>query len=317
MKRITSTKSNLFISHYLTSLEGLIQLADNAAALHHVELLSQTAHSLSRLGLDEAGVFYQALADGRSQANVARSSGNLSELSEHASPHWQAKAMVALGSNAFETGDNSAAQYYYTEARRLSGDDLIRLHVQEMTAQILSRDGNHRQALKSLLESLPRAQGIHRLNHLNSLAVVLNDLGRVDEAKHILAPCLASPYRIFYPEWKETNIEINSVTRSRVYKPALQPDRISARVTRIDRALMDKNKVLRFIQPKMTNPQTVCRQRRLMATVEEGLTRAEYLFVTEKLVKGLIEYKPSLEDVEILNAILEEFFREVEKNKPA
>jgi hypothetical protein len=245
----SKTKSNLFISHLLT-IEGLIQLADTAAALHRVELLRETSHALSRLGADEASVFYQALADGRSQSNVVRSRGILQELSDYASPMWRAKAMLALGTNQFEIGDHRAAETLYRESMKVCpGDSLIALQVQEMKAQIASANGNHKQSL-NLLANAPQASvgGVHYLNHLNSLSVELNALGRVDEARQVLAPCLASPYRIYYPEWSDTAKEIRSRSQIAIESPLPMPDNRADLKHYPRLAWMKKDNVIKFGQ---------------------------------------------------------------------
>jgi hypothetical protein len=246
----SKTKSNLFIL-YLTSIERLIQLADTAAALHRVELLRETSHALSRLGADEAGGFYQALADGRSQSNVVRSRGILQELSDYASPMWRAKAMLALGTNQFEIGDHRAAETLYRESMKVCpGDSLTRLHVAEMTAQILSFEGNHKGALRLLSDTLWLAQkgSPHYYNHLNSLAVELQATGRAIAAQNVIRAALASPYAPFYPEWSETAKEIRSRSRIAVDCPVPLPDNRAYQRQPLRLARMDNDNVVRFNQ---------------------------------------------------------------------
>jgi hypothetical protein len=250
VNRTNSTKSNLFIFHLL-SIEGLIQLADNAAALHRVELLQETSHALSRLGADEASLFYHALADGRSQSNVMRSRGILQELSDHASPMWRAKAMLALGTNEFEIGDHRAAETLYRESMKVCpGDSLTRLHVAEMTAQILSFEGNHKGALKILSDTLWLAQkgSPHYYNHLNSLAVELQATGRAIAAQNVIRAALASPYAPFYPEWSETAKEIRSRSRIAVDCPVPLPDNKADQKHYPRLAWMKKDNVIKFGQ---------------------------------------------------------------------
>jgi tetratricopeptide (TPR) repeat protein len=212
MNRTAKTIINLLIISKLLHTRSqqanrLIDIADTAAAIHHHDLLTQASHALSTLGLDEAGAFYLALANHRA-------------IAERGPELFRAKSLITLGTFEFRNGNYQQAESYYSEASRLSADYLTSLHVQEMRAQILSQDGNHKQALQYLVNApgLPLS-GPHRLNHLNSLAVVLNDLGRVSEARHVLQPCLSSPYLIYYPEWQETAIEMPS--RSIVSIPAI------------------------------------------------------------------------------------------------
>jgi tetratricopeptide (TPR) repeat protein len=249
VNRTNSTKSNLFIFHLL-SIEGLIQLADNAAALHRVELLQETSHALSRLGADEASLFYHALADGRAQANRTRSEGVLVEIAETGSELFKAKSLLALGTNSFEAGDHQSAKQFYDEAQRLSTNALISLHVQEMKAQIASRDGNHKQALNLLTNTpgLAQAGFVHRLNHLNSLSVELNHAGRHDEARATLAPCLSSPFAVYYPEWTDTAKEIRSRSQIAIESPLPMPDNRADQKHYPRLAWMKKDNVIKFGQ---------------------------------------------------------------------
>jgi hypothetical protein len=224
---VNRTKTNLLIIRHISIAHAqagrLIQLADMAAELRQPETVARIGSALSRLGYDDAGYFYQAIALNRSTAQRITTEPLLIELIEKASPLIAGKAALALGTNAFEAGDISLSQNCYNDARRLSPDPLIHLHTSEMRAIIESQNGNHQQALSILLESLPVARSVHRLNHLNSMAVELNNLGRHDEARHYLAPCLASPYVSAYPEWKDTAKEIPHASRSRVViEPAPQ-----------------------------------------------------------------------------------------------
>ena len=313
VKRTTRTKTNLFIISHLTNAhaERLIRLADVAAELRQPDTATRLGSALSRLGCDEAGAFYQALARNRSTGTLALGNCILSELSEHASPLWRAKAMVACGSNAFEWGDYLDAQGYYTEARRLSANSLVCLHTAEMTAQIRSREGDHKQALKLLAKSAPLACGIHALNHRNSLAVELNALGRVDEARNVLAPCLASPYRIYYPEWSHTATEIHQAPRHLIYKPAYQPDKIACVTSNIARAYMDEFTRYRKKKQEVAAPERSTHYEITLANkiLEGGLTVQESDFV--ETIRELVKTThPSYEKLKEGADILERLFKQ-------
>jgi hypothetical protein len=88
------------------------------------------------------------------------------------------------------------------------------MHPKKMIAVISSEDGNHRDAL-GLLESL-FALALHArssqphvyYDYMNSLAVELCEVGRLEEARNISQIVLASPFAPAYPEWRDTSNEI-------------------------------------------------------------------------------------------------------------
>lgn len=244
---VNRTKTNLLIISHLhdacsQQVQRLIQIADAAAELRQPDLLLEASSTLYKLGQDEASHFYLALANRRRTGQETPSRAILSDLAERAGNLWRAKALTTLGTLDFHKGNHREATDYYAQARRLSPDPLTFLHTQAMTAQIAGLEGDHRTAVRILSQTLPLAssKGIHGLNHRNSLAVELNELGRVEEARYYLEPCLSSPYRIYYPEWADTATEVYSPSRHRIYIPPAQPDKIARVDTHPMRALMSK-----------------------------------------------------------------------------
>jgi hypothetical protein len=77
-----------------------------------------------------------------------------------------------------------------------------------------SLDGDHRGAVAGLEKLFPLTRVLAReqpylfYEHLNSLAVELGEMGRIEEAGNICKVVLASPYAFAYPEWRETGQEI-------------------------------------------------------------------------------------------------------------
>jgi len=83
-----------------------------------------------------------------------------------------------------------------------------------MVAVISSEDGNHRGALAilenlfSLAHAMRLAQPHVYYDYMNSLAVELGEVGRLEEARNVSGIVLASPYASAYPEWRDTREEI-------------------------------------------------------------------------------------------------------------
>ncbi|HXU36432.1 MAG TPA: hypothetical protein VN937_08720 [Blastocatellia bacterium] len=88
-----------------------------------------------------------------------------------------------------------------------------------MVAVINSEEGNHVGAVRLLEGLFPLARTMGRwqphiyYDYMNSLAVELCEVGRLEEARNICQIVLASPLAPAYPEWRETNDEITLRSR--------------------------------------------------------------------------------------------------------
>jgi hypothetical protein len=83
-----------------------------------------------------------------------------------------------------------------------------------MAAVINGLEGNHRRAVVLLENLFPLANTVRSsqphlyYDYMNSLAVELCEVGRMEEAKNVSRIVLASPFADAYPEWRETRDEI-------------------------------------------------------------------------------------------------------------
>lgn len=124
------------------------------------------------------------------------------------------RAALALGSNAFQTGDLDAAIRLYQVAQ--SGDSLTALLGNLNSIAVMGITGEHRYALRALeaLESAVLAIGrVHPvvvLNWLNSLSVELMSVGKIEQAKRAFTFVQKSPVQL--PWWKETKAELDAAT---------------------------------------------------------------------------------------------------------
>jgi len=84
-------------------------------------------------------------------------------------------------------------------------------------ASLLSAEGRHQKALDQLESIMPllKEVGMTPLFYdvLNSYAVELAEIGKLDEASQVITPVLASPYIWSYPNWLETANEIREKSR--------------------------------------------------------------------------------------------------------
>jgi hypothetical protein len=81
-------------------------------------------------------------------------------------------------------------------------------------------EGFHQQALKDMenLYALARySQPVVFFDYLNSLAVELGEVGRMQEARHVARTVLASPFAFAYPEWRATAEELKAANRASVF----------------------------------------------------------------------------------------------------
>ncbi|HXG67233.1 MAG TPA: hypothetical protein VNO70_19175, partial [Blastocatellia bacterium] len=93
------------------------------------------------------------------------------------------------------------------------------ISTQKMIAVCKGLDGDHHGALKILENLFPIANSVRwpqpqiYFDYLNSCAVELAEVGRLEEARRFSQIVLASPFSPAYPEWGETLAEITEKAR--------------------------------------------------------------------------------------------------------
>ena len=204
--------------------DKLIVLAEHAHAVRQMDMLEQVSQILSSLGLprryEAIAQYYQALCIHKfGHGNHEEAVRLLDSVASHAPIWYRLRAIQSLAGNFCRKGDYQIALSGYKEAQRfamLNGlyDPYSIVGTRKMIAAINGVDGNHRGAL-ALLESLfPLAHHIRSsqphvyYDYMNSLAVELGEVGRLEEAENVSRIVLASPYAGAYPEWRDTRDEI-------------------------------------------------------------------------------------------------------------
>lgn len=204
--------------------DRLVRLAEHAHAARQMDVLEQVSQILVNIPLprryETVGRYYQAVCAQRfGRGDVERAASLLETVLENALPGYRVKAMISLAANSRHQCDNQSALLLYREAARFASRDGVydpyaTIQSQRMLAVIGGEDGNHRDALTLLENLFPLAQAIRSAqphvyyDYMNSLAVELCEVGRLEEANNVSRIVLASPLASAYPEWRETRDEI-------------------------------------------------------------------------------------------------------------
>jgi len=202
--------------------ERLVVLAHSAYACRQMDVVEQLSQILLHLPLPSEfrniALYYQAFCIKR-KGRFDEAQTLFECVAEKGPPKYRARAMIALGSVAFDSGDFKTALSLYGEGCSTTTqskvfDPLAAVYAQHTLALLKSIDGDHPRALKNLeaLYPLARAVGLSYppiyYNYLNSLAVEMIEVGRIEEAQGISRIVLATPYASAYPEWQETRDDL-------------------------------------------------------------------------------------------------------------
>jgi hypothetical protein len=205
-------------------LNRLVVLAEHSYALRQMSTLEKFSEVLVNSPLprqyEPVGRYYQALCIQRfGSGDVEQAARLLESAAEDAPPRYRARAMQSLGTNSCYKGDYQSALLLYSEAARFASrseicDPYATLGTQKMTAVINSLEGNHRDAVAMLEKLFPFAHAMRSsqpslyYDYLNSFALELCEVGRLEEANNISRIVVASPFASAYPEYRETRDEI-------------------------------------------------------------------------------------------------------------
>jgi hypothetical protein len=218
---------------------ALVSMVEQAHVFRRMDAVDQISSALVGLGLPQEftviGAYFQALCVRQDpDGGLSRSTALLENVVGHAPPHYRAKALLSLGTNAKSAHDYESGLKLYFEAARVAvgewRDSETAVQAQKMLAVVKSIAGDHRGALASLEALYPLARTVapfhpHQyFDYLNSLAVELGVAGRLEEAARICNLVVVSPFSQANPEWSETRDEIaqrgRRASRSFVSLPA-------------------------------------------------------------------------------------------------
>jgi len=204
--------------------ERLVQVVEHAHAFRDMVTLERVSRALVNLPLPQPyksiGQYYQALCIHRfGHGDIEPAARLLEQVVESAPQTYRARAMQSLGTHSCRRGDYQTALSLYRETSRFASrydlyDPYATVGTQKMVAVLIGMDGNHPDAVELLETLFPLAHTVRSTqphlyyDYLNSLAVELCEVGRLEEARNISQIVLASPFAPAYPEWSETNDEI-------------------------------------------------------------------------------------------------------------
>lgn len=217
----------------------------------------------------------------------------LFELADNARSEIRARALNILACKAIQKGDtNQALTLNESGLRHTPPNDPLRYYLLNNQAVALSVAGRHQESLTALTRLIdPVTHLAGRLpdiffTTMNSLAVELGEVGKLDEAASVIPHLLHSPIAGRYPEWDETRQSITeklSAQRSSITVSQPNPNTISAkknsisqrdRLKAIELLIKEPGKVLPF--PMKDGDDTDIRLLIIDALIENRLDRGTY-----------------------------------------
>jgi tetratricopeptide (TPR) repeat protein len=201
----------------------LVRLAEHLYAFRQLDALDQVSQlllNLRSIEYETIGRYYQTLCVQRfGLGDIEQATCSLERIAESGPPNYRARAMQSLATNLCYKDDFRSALSLYREVARFASrssiyDAYATLGSQKMAAVIKGLEGNHLGAVALLENLFPLAQSVRSsqahiyYDYLNSLAVELCEVGRLEEARNISRVVLVSRFAPAYPEWQETSEEI-------------------------------------------------------------------------------------------------------------
>ena len=193
----------------------LISLAENARVLRQMDQVEDVAQILSNIPLREyqlIGQYYLNVCDYK-KGELEKTQRVFEQVAEtpFLPSYYRGRAMLSLAAIAARKGDYTTELYYGLESLQVSSDISIRLEALKGIAVIKAKHRDHYQALKEIegLKTMLRyANPVMYYDCLNSLAVELGEVGRIEEATNVSNIVLASPFTFAYPQWRETGQDL-------------------------------------------------------------------------------------------------------------
>ncbi|HKY04698.1 MAG TPA: hypothetical protein VJQ56_07410 [Blastocatellia bacterium] len=200
----------------------LIQICEQAHALRDFDKVREIGRTLSNLpvkSFQSTGYYFLAIAaNNLGQGDQEEARRLLERAAECAPARYKAKACLSLAAVSADRGDYESELYYYNQVLKV--DPLSPTAVEAVRGMAIFKacEGYHRHAVDQLEQLLPvvRYAPRHiRLTYLNSYAVELYEVGRLEEARRASLIAASSPLAQAYPEWQRTFAEVNKATSKR------------------------------------------------------------------------------------------------------
>jgi tetratricopeptide (TPR) repeat protein len=198
------------ISNIVELGKHLTSAAETAQLMRQTDTVREYGLILSNLPVKEYQLIGQYYLGWYAWCNGDDVTTSLFENIFDRSETYKAKSLITLGALTGARGNLEEEMRYHKEALKYS-NLATSITIHRAIAIVKSKEGFHKSAirtLESLLPALRFTQSQVYYNTLNSLAVELAEVGRIEEARNISNIVLASPYVFAYPEWRETRDDI-------------------------------------------------------------------------------------------------------------
>ena len=234
----------------------LIHLAEQARTFKQIDILSELAFILSNLPLKQyriIGQYYLALAICRNgSGDLEQATAIFEKVASEGPLIYRAEAMLSLSSIACVNQQLDETIRYCMEAAK-AGNFNTTIKALKGIAILKGLEGSHHSAVDDLEKLYPmfrHASPYIYFDYLNSYAVELSEVGRMEEAKNISTLVCSSPFGTYDPEWRKTLSGI----KQNLYKPEKGETRydVSLRIGRASRSTIAFHKVFKESENTLT-----------------------------------------------------------------
>ena len=199
------------VTNYEDLATRILKQIEIAHAFRQVERVRELARTLINIPLTEyrlTAKYYLVWCNSRElkyQNEVLESIIDQSQT-------CKTRALFSRGAFEWYKGNNEAALSFYTEALKTSPTVSEYVDLSRTIAVVKGTEGFHKSAISDLENLLPiirYAESRVYYDYLNTLAVELGEVGRLEEASNASRIALVSPFAPSYPEWRDTREEID------------------------------------------------------------------------------------------------------------
>ncbi len=213
---ITSSFARFYqqtLSNFATTQElgsWLIRQAEIAQAFREREKLEEISTILCNFPLKEVqtiGQYYKGLC----VHHRGEDAQSIFEQVVEDSRTYKAKALMSLAAVEARKREYGREHSYFLQSIKYANNISLIIEASRCIAIVKAKEGFRREALKDIESLFPLVKyatpNIY-YQYLNSYAVELGEVGRIQEAQNVCNIVLASPYAFAYPEYRETGAEI-------------------------------------------------------------------------------------------------------------
>lgn len=208
--------------NYVQLANRLIQQGERAYSFRQFDRVREVGLVLSNIPVKHyqaIGCYFLAVAVndlGNGDQDEAR---RLFELAVDTAPDsYKVKAILWLGTLAIRRNDLDSASHHFQETIRTEKLGEASLQAIRGMSILKSIEGFPKSAIADVEGILPLVRIAPlkvRLDCLNSYAVELSEVGRLQEAESISSLVIASALARYYPEWQETLSDVRSKRKRR------------------------------------------------------------------------------------------------------